>query len=371
MTPYEYPTNKGKRYRVAYRTPDGKQHNQGRFTTKSEARSWYRRKMIEIENHGFSDNNQVTFEEIANRWLENKKRTVAGSTYKKYETECKKHLLPALGDKLIKNIKVPTCQLLVYQWSNQLKSYSKLVNDVASIFDLAIKYKLIHDNPFRQIERPRVDHERKIRSFTKDEFNIFQKGLREHYESTNYKAFAFLFVLSHTGLRKGELSALTWNNVDFNKGFLHIKKAVTRDTNNRLIIGKTKNVYSVRDVPIGQQTIQVLKKWRLVQQKELQYFNVNSLKPSQLVFTSQQGGILSPSKPGKWLKVIEENYNLPLYVTPHGLRHTYTGLLIDKGINVNKVASVLGHKDASITIKVYNDLHPVKDNSIGNIIENL
>ena len=371
MTPYEYPTNKGKRYRVAYRTPDNKQHNKGGFTTKGEARSWYRRKMIEIENHGFSDNDQVTFEEIANRWLENKKRTVAGSTYKKYETECKKHLLPALGDKLIKNIEAPTCQLLVYQWSNQLKSYSKLVNDVASIFELAIKYKLIHDNPFRQIERPRVDHERKIRSFTKDEFNIFQKGLREHYESTNYKAFAFLFILSHTGLRKGELSALTWNNVDFNKGFLHIKKAVTRDTNNHLIIGKTKNVYSVRDVPIGKRTIEVLKKWHLEQRRELRYFNINSLKPGQLVFTNQKGGILSPSKPGKWLKVIEKEKNLPLYVTPHGLRHTYTSLLIENGVPVNKVATVLGHKDASITIKVYNDLHPVNDNSIGNTIENL
>lgn len=371
MTPYEYQTKNGRRYRVAYRTPDNKQHNKGGFTTKGEARSWYRRKMIEIENHGFSDNDQVTFEEVADRWLENKKRTVAGSTYKKYETECKKHLLPALGDKLIKDIEVPTCQLLVYQWSNQLKSYSKLVNDVVSIFDLAIKYKLIHDNPFRQIERPKVDHEKKIRSFTKDEFNIFQKGLREHYESTNYKAFAFLFILSHTGLRKGELSALTWDNVDFNKGFLHIKKAVTRDTDNHLIIGKTKNVYSVRDVPIGKRTIEVLKKWRLEQRHELRYFNINSLKPGQLVFTSQHGGILSPSKPGKWLKVIEEAYDLPLYVTPHGLRHTYTSLLIENGVPVNKVATVLGHKDASITIKVYNDLHPVNDNSIGNTIENL
>ena len=110
MTPYEYQTKNGRRYRVAYRTPDNKQHNKGGFTTKSEARSWYRRKMIEIENHGFSDNDQVTFEEIANRWLDNKKRTVAGSTYKKYETECKKHLLPALGNKLIKDIEVHACQ---------------------------------------------------------------------------------------------------------------------------------------------------------------------------------------------------------------------------------------------------------------------
>lgn len=371
MTPYEYQTKNGRRYRVAYRTPDNKQHNKGGFTTKGEARSWYRRKMIEIENHGFSDNDQITFEEIANRWLDNKKHTVEGSTYRKYESECKNHLLPALGNRAIKEIKVNDCQLLVYQWANQLKFFNKLINDAASIFDLAIKYKLIFDNPFRQVERPKVHNKKKIRSFTRAEFNQFQQGLRKQYKDSNYKAFAFLFVLSHTGLRKSELSALTWNNVDFEHGFLKIKKAVTRDTDNHLIIGKTKNIYSVRNVPIGQQTIQVLKKWRLVQQKELQYFNVNSLKPSQLVFTSQQGGILSPSKPGKWLKVIEENYNLPLYVTPHGLRHTYTGLLIDKGINVNKVASVLGHKDASITIQVYNDLHPVKDNSIGNIIENL
>lgn len=371
MTPYEYQTKNGKRYRVAYRTPDNKQHTRGGFTTKGEARSWYRRMLVKLEDHGFSDNSKVKFSEVAQRWLEDKKRTVAGSTYKKYETEYRKHLSPALNDKLIKDINVSMCQKLVYQWSDELKAYTKLVNDAASIFDLAIKYKLIYDNPFRQVVRPKKKNERKIRSFTKEEFNVFQKGLREHYESTNYKAFAFLFILSHTGLRKGELSALTWNNVDFDKGFLYIKKAVTRDTDNHLIIGKTKNVYSVRQVPIGERTIEVLKKWRIKQRQELQYFNVNSLKPNQLVFTSQHGGILSPSKPGKWLKTVEVTYNLPLYVTPHGLRHTYTSLLIEDGVPVNKVATVLGHKDASITIQVYNDLHPVKDNTIGSIIEGI
>lgn len=371
MSPYSYQTNNGKRYRVAYRTPDGKQHNKGGFKTKTEARFWYRHKMVEIENHGFCDSSRLTFEEVANRWLNDKKHTVEGSTYKKYESECRNHLLPTLGNRIIKDIKVDECQLLVYQWANQLKFFNKLINDAVSIFDLAIKYKLIFDNPFRQVERPKVNDRKKVRSFTNSEFNRFQQGLRKQYKDSNYKAYTFLFVLSHTGLRKGELSALTWNDVDFEHGFLKINKAVTRDFDNHLVIGKTKNVYSVRSVPIGQQTTQVLKKWRLIQQKELYYFNVNSLKPNQLVFTSQHGGILSPSKPGKWMKIIEKNCNLPLYVTPHGLRHTYTGLLIDKGIDVNKVAAILGHKDASITIRIYNDLHPVKDNSIGNVIENL
>ena len=371
MEPYQYNTKNGKRYRVSYRTPDNKQHNKGGFTTKGEARAWYRRKMVEIENHGFSDNSHVTFKEVAKQWLDGKKRTVAGSTYKKYETECNKHLLPALGNDLIKKISVTKCQKLVYQWADKYKEYSKLTNDAASIFDLGIRTKIIYDNPFRQVVRPKKENSKKIRSFTEAEFNKFQTGLREHYGTANYKAFAFLYVLSHTGLRKGELLGLTWNDVDFTKGFLHIRRAVTRDEDNHLIIGKTKNSYSVRDVPIGEQTAEVLKKWRVKQREELQFFNVNSLKPGQLVFTNQQGGILSPSKPGKWLNMIEEKYDLPLYVSPHGLRHTYASLLINDGVSVNKVASVLGHSDASMTIKIYNDLHPVEDNSMGNIIENL
>lgn len=371
MQPYQYQTKNGKRYRVAYRTPDNRQHNKGGFVTKGEARAWYRRKMVEIENHGFSDSEHAIFEEVVNRWLDNKKKTVSGSTFKKYETECKKHILPSLGSMLIKDINISVCQLLVNQWANELKFYNKLLNDVINIFELAIKYKLIHDNPFKQVVRPRKESKRKVRSFTKEEFNTFQDGLRKHYETTNYKAFSFLFTLSHTGLRKGELLALTWGNVDFENGFLHIRRAVTRDANNHLIIGKTKNIYSVRDVPIGEQTMKVLKKWQLKQHRELKYFNINSSRPDQLVFTNQHGGILTPSKPGKWLKIIEKENKLPLYVTPHGLRHTYTVLLIDNGVSVNDVATVLGHKDASITIKVYNDLHPVKDNKMGNIIESL
>ena len=217
MEPYQYNTKNGKRYRVAYRTPDNKQHNKGGFTTKGEARAWYRRKMVEIENHGFSDNSHVTFKEVAKQWLDGKKRTVAGSTYKKYETECNKHLLPALGNDLIKKISVTKCQKLVYQWADKYKEYSKLTNDAASIFDLGIRTKIIYDNPFRQVVRPKKENSKKIRSFTEAEFNKFQTGLREHYGTANYKAFAFLYVLSHTGLRKGELLGLTWNDVDFTK----------------------------------------------------------------------------------------------------------------------------------------------------------
>lgn len=95
--------------------------------------------------------------------------------------------------------------------------------------------------------------------------------MHEHYESTNYKAFAFLFILSHTGLRKGELLALTWNDIDLKGGFLHIERGVTRDTENKLIIGGTKTDYSVRDVPIGPETIKVLKKWRSEQYQELKF----------------------------------------------------------------------------------------------------
>ena len=104
--------------------------------------------------------------------------------------------------------------------------------------------------------------------------------MHEHYESTNYKAFAFLFILSHTGLRKGELLALTWNDIDLKGGFLHIKRGVTRDTKNNLIIGGTKNIYSVRDVPIGPETIKVLEKWRSEQYQELKFFNTRFVKLS-------------------------------------------------------------------------------------------
>lgn len=372
MTPYEYDTKSRKRYyRVAYRTPDGHQHNKRGFTTKTAARAWYCRKMVEIENHGFSNSDHVTFGEVAKRWLDNKRHLVAGATYRKYLSDYRNHLLPDLGDKRLKDFNLSFCQSIVYQWHDEMKSYNKLLADAINIFDLAIKNKLIHDNPFKLVDRPKREYKKPTKSFTLSEFHRFNRALHDYYEPTNYQAFTFLFVLAHTGLRKGELSALTWNDIDFQKGILHIKKAVTRDRNDHLVIGKTKNVYSIRDVPIADQTIKILQTWRLKQREQLRYFNINTIKPGQLVFTNLHGGILTPPQPGKWLKALEKRYDLPLYVTPHGLRHTYTCLLIDQGVNVNKVAAILGHKDASITISVYNDLHPVKDNSIGKIIENL
>lgn len=371
MTPRPYKTDSGTRYRVAYRTPDGKQHTKRGFSTKTAARAWYRRQMVKIENHGFNDSDHVTFGEVTKRWLDNKLHLVEASTYRKYLDDCNCHLIPDLGDRLIKDIDIPTAQHFVYLWAGQLKKFNKLVDDAAGIFDLAIKYQLAYTNPFRLVDKPRRKDKRQIRSFTREEFDRFNQALEEYYKPKNYKAYAFLYTLAHTGLRKAELLALTWNNVDYEEGMLHIKKAATRDINRRLIVGKTKNAYSVRDVPMGNRLSSVLKTWRVKQREELKLNNVNSLQPHQLVFTSQNGGLLSPSKPNIWMNMIEKKYGLPEYVSPHGLRHTYATLLIEDGVSVNEVAACLGHGSTATTLRVYNDLHGLQNNKLGNTIEKL
>lgn len=377
MTPYPYQTKHGKRFRVPYRTPNGRQRTKGGFKTKRAARAWYRRKMVEMEEHGFLDNDNVTFKQVAISWLDHKKFDVdngriCGATYTFLERQLRVHILPTLGDKKIKAIDLQIAQKAVYTWAKQVKLFNRLVQTASKVFDFAIKYRWAFKNPFKLVDQPLPDNDTKVRSFTREQFDIFKKGLKDHYEQTNYKAYAFLFVLAHTGMRKGELLALTWDHIDLKKGLIHIDKTVTRDAHNCLIIGrKTKTPSSVRNVGIGQETIDVLKKWHCHQHHEFTFFNIDPTTTHNLVFTNQHGGILTTSKPGKWLRMIEELYGLPTYVTPHGLRHTYTVLLIDEGCPVNKVAATLGHRDASITIQVYNDLHPIEDNELGNTIESL
>ena len=145
-----------------------------------------------------------------------------------------------------------------------------------------------------------------------------------------------------------------------------INKGVTRDYDRHLIEGdKPKNKYSIRKVPIGKETIKILKKWRDQQRATMKYFNVDTSKPDQLVFTNQQGGLLSPSKPKKWIDVITNKYNLP-HITPHGFRHTYATLLAHDHLPVE-----IAPKDSFITTEVYTDLHETNSHEMPNRLENI
>lgn len=364
-TPYvfKYPLKKinprtGKHifYLVEFREPVTSRSTTKRgFFSITEAKNWLIKHRAEHMSSTFTGNQRITFSEVAKKWLENKRRSgIEGSTYLKYESDYRNHLKGAFNNKPIKDVNLEDCQTLVYDYADKYVRWDKKIGVFSSVFKFAVKYDIVARNPFDRVDRPKVKHV-DHKGYTPEQTATFIRAIDERYKSKHPKIYTLLWLILHTGVRKEEATGLRWCDVNFKEKYIHVQYTVSRDFNHKLYLkDHPKNRSSIRDVPITDKTIEILKAWRVEQQKELEYYNVDTSKATQLVFTNQQGGFLSPSKPRKWIMTLEKAYNLP-HKRVHDIRHTTATLLADGGHTATEIAGLLGHKDTTITTQVYID----------------
>lgn len=354
---------------VMYRDSLGKQYKKKGFRTKKEAQLFAANIKVERARGREIDHN-MTYREVYEKFfISPYTASREESTVVRFTRDFRCYILPALGDRPIKKITTAECQAAVMEWSKHRKNVAKLGQQAAMIFREALAQHLIFENPMANglIKYPRVKPNHRPKSFTKSEFQIFIKALKSDYQTKLPRAFAFLWLLAFTGCRKSEVAALKWQDINLDDGYIYIHHSVTRNLQNGLKIGKTKTSSSVRHIPIDKQTVKVLSEWYTHQKQEMEILGLDFKNKKQLLFTNINGGLLTPSKPGKWMHQLEKDHNLP-YVTPHGLRHTYGTLLLEAGTPITDVSKLLGHSNVATTMQVYIDLHPVTSHQAANTL---
>lgn len=155
-----------------------------------------------------------------------------------------------------------------------------------------------------------------------------------------------IFIMFKTGLRVGEALALTWEEVDFKKSiiktFKRIDSASHRDT------GKPKNPYSVREIPISNDVIQILKK---LHQEQIDS-NIFSLSKG-LIFFDKRTGLPTNNGINKALKKYLTELNISPLIVATGCRHTYACVLLAKKVDIAVIAKNMGHKNIQRIIDTY------------------
>ena len=149
-------------------------------------------------------------------------------------------------------------------------------------------------------------------------------------------AKAIVFLL-HTGLRMGELSALYWEDVDMENGFIHICRNAPTTTKT---ITTPKKKASNRTVPIDPVANEILT-------------DLSSEKKGKLVFHTGEGKIIDRNDVIRTLKNMIKRAGIDKNPTLHDLRHTYASELIREGVDMKTVSVVLGHADISTTMNIY------------------
>ena len=186
--------------------------------------------------------------------------------------------------------------------------------------------------------------------YTPDESDEFIQKLKA---TDDISKIAIFLVFVNLGLRKGELLALQWQDIDFQNKKIRIHQAVGTDEWNKPYIKSRKNSYE-RTLDIDEETLQALFKWQELQAEQLKLQNLEHQGEDQFIFPNNKNTFYNNSKLNTWLKDFQTQHGLKL-VSVHGLRHTCATRMYYQTKDVEFIQHFLGHTNIKTTIDLYSE----------------
>ena len=242
-------------------------------------------------------------------------------------------------------------KFLLTQKCKSNSDIDKIYSSLNTALKLAVSDGIIEKNLLdnERILKPKSDKQsKKVRGFTQEEQQKFLEVLKDYkpIENKNYYKNQFLISLM-TGMRMGEINALTLNDIDLKNKEIHISKTVTKDINSKAKLGTaTKTIAGQRIIPIPESLIPILKNV------------IDNYVPNEnnLLFVNKSnGGVISTGQVNCAFKRLCEKANLDVD-GQHMLRHSYATRCIEAGISAPVLKTYLGHTDISTTVNTYVDI---------------
>lgn len=263
----------------------------------------------------------------------------------------------SVGKKKIDKLKSEDLQRF---YNNKLaEGYSsKTVSQIAVIINLALEkaymLRMIPENPNRFTTIPKKKkYEAKVLSMESVEKLVC--------EAKSEKLYPIVITTVYTGMRKGEVMALKWENVDFEERKIHVKNSLCRvesdhlDEKGRRVthyeIMEPKTKKSIRTIPMMNQVYDALREQQRRQAVEKAQYGENYLDQG-FVFADPIGRHLGQRDFNKEYKEFLARYNVE-QIRFHDLRHTFATLLIESDVSMKLVQELLGHSNITTSMDIY------------------
>ena len=192
------------------------------------------------------------------------------------------------------------------------------------------------------------------RALTQEEQIAFMTELKGDFY---YEFIALLFT---TGMRKGEIAALSWSDIDYKQNVIHVTKTVTFDENSKLVIGDSpKSEAGQRDIPMNDAIKEILKAQK---KKSLMLQDSNVISFNDRIFNTVYGSIVNSHSINRSITACLNSLDVKgIHIerfTAHALRDTFATRYIEQGGNMQTLKTILGHNSISLTMDLYSHVLP-------------
>ena len=321
-----------------------------KYTIRADGRLMHRKKIDGIQRtmYGYNDkeideqikayemqallgklDDDTTLDAWSVKWFQTSKEgKVAYATEQSYRNALNVHILPYFQNKKISDIKPIHIQEFINTKANKSNSLQHdILITLNQIFNSAVQNGIIQKSPMIEIK--------KCGSETKEKEALPREAQNQLIESVKDKrAELFINIALYTGLRRGEILALEWKDIDLKNRILSVNKAVYFESN-KAKIKEPKTKASYRQIPFPINLLKLLCK---------------SPKNNQYVVSDVKGGLMSKIALKRMLEVSKVDIN------PHKLRHTYCTNLYTAGIDLKTAQYLMGHSSIAVTAKIYTHL---------------
>ncbi|QGS37233.1 tyrosine-type recombinase/integrase [Aerococcus viridans] len=296
----------------------------------------------------------MTFNSLIDIYLDDMSHQLRESTMDNKRNIMNKKIRPFIGETKLSKLNERT----IRKWQNDILSlkdnkgnpysqtYIKTINNqMSAILNYAVKYYGLKSNPIHTIGSIGKKHADEKNNWSLEQFNKamayyeFRDAQTSYTFSTIQYKFAFN-LLFYTGVRIGELLALTANDFDYTNRILKINKFYQR-IHGKDIVSRPKTDTSIRNITIPDFLFDMLDEYLDV---------LYDYQPHERIFPQVKKYSLA-----KQLQMISKHTDLPR-IRVHDLRHSHASLLIKQGVNFKVIQQRLGHKDIQTTLNTYSHL---------------
>lgn len=356
-------------YRVTYNYTD----NTGKYRQKTKlAYGLTEAKFVEAQlmaKTSEEPSQSLTIEKLYANYIAAKENEVRESSLNKSVCTLERYVIPYFAKTKLAKLTVP----LLQNWKNEISKFNTKITTKKNIYkefntmlNYAVKMQYISSNPLKIVGNFKDAYnfnkpEEKLQYYTAEEYKQFI-GAMDLSTSRDWAFYTFFSIAFYTGMRKGEINALRWCDIDGE--ILSVNRSVAQKIRGKEnIFTPPKNASSQRKLQIPKPLLDILKKQQKIQKKEYRNWD------EQMLVCGGEIPLRDTSISNKNIELSQKAGLRTIRI--HDFRHTHATLLINEGINAQEIARRLGHSDATITLKVYAHLYPREEERAIKILNNI